>query len=47
MAPPLCLNLVSALGEDEHAHRGRQHGPLHLHPDGPDPHGPGDQTGIW
>lgn len=38
---------VSAIGEDEHAHRGRQHGPLHLHPDGPHPHGPGDQTGVW
>lgn len=47
MVPVLCFPFLSAIGEDEHAHRRRQHGALHLHAHGPDSHGPGDQTGIW
>lgn len=38
--------LPSASGEDEHAHRWWQHGPLHLHAHGSNPHCTGDQTGL-
>lgn len=38
--------LPSASGEDEHAHCRWQHGPLHLHAHGSNPHRTGDQAGL-
>lgn len=45
--PSSLLQSISAIGEDEHAYCRWQHGPLHLHPDGPDSHRLEHQTGIW